>query len=148
MVSLYGVRGRGLVHAGINLPKPILGSCLVSGVTPPHTKIVLRPKSQPDATTASLGPSWKTRQRHVRDIEGEFSTDKVFSGSLVWSLLGEQKWNLVLGGLAAAYCTSMNLAAPVLSGYLFEILVTGGGVEEYRKVGWVGCYWSVSGIWD
>lgn len=93
---------------------------------------MLRLKSQPAAETASLGD---VSQQGVSGGGGDFSSEKVFSGKLVWSLIWEQKLNLALGALAAVYCTASNLAAPVFSGFLIEILVNGGGVEEYSKVG-------------
>ncbi|KAK9823874.1 hypothetical protein WJX72_006089 [[Myrmecia] bisecta] len=51
----------------------------------------------------------------------------------VWGLVFKQKKQLVLAGLALLFCTSCNLAAPVITGILFEILVGKQPLSHYPR---------------
>ncbi|GMH42099.1 hypothetical protein BSKO_10018 [Bryopsis sp. KO-2023] len=70
----------------------------------------------------------------VDENGAESSDSERVSSDLLWTLLKKQKLNLFLGALAALYCTASNLLAPLLSGRLFEILVSGRPAAEYSQV--------------
>eukprot|EP00210_Caulerpa_lentillifera_P005708 g5459.t1 len=65
-------------------------------------------------------------------IKQDLSQDRI-QGNLRTLLSGQWR-RLVLGGIAAVFCSISNVAAPVLTGILFEFLVLGKPLEAYLQV--------------
>lgn len=65
-------------------------------------------------------------------IKQELPNDQL-QGNLQTLLKGQWR-RLVLGGLAAVFCSVSNVAAPVLTGILFEFLVLGKPLDAYLQV--------------
>jgi ATP-binding cassette subfamily B (MDR/TAP) protein 8 len=51
----------------------------------------------------------------------------------------QHKQHLLMAAVTVLLCTASNLAAPVLSGMLFEHLVQQHPMERYAKVARLGC---------
>ena len=54
----------------------------------------------------------------------------------LWGIVLQQKQHLLLATVTVLLCTASNLAAPVLSGMLFEHLVQQNPMQKYAQV-WV-----------
>jgi ATP-binding cassette subfamily B (MDR/TAP) protein 10 len=61
-----------------------------------------------------------------------------FDNEYIIGLILHHKQRLVIAVSCLLFCTASNLAAPVLSGMLFETLVQQQPLEKYAKVGTKG----------
>jgi hypothetical protein len=58
-----------------------------------------------------------------------------FDDEYIIGIVLQHKQNLLVAAVTVMLCTASNLAAPVLSGMLFEHLVQQHPMERYAKVG-------------
>ena len=59
---------------------------------------------------------------------------KPFDDEYIFGLVWQQKAKIVLAAACLVVCTTSNLAAPVLTGMLMELLVQQKPVEDYVRV--------------
>lgn len=63
-----------------------------------------------------------------------WSENGPFSGAYLWSLALRHKRHTLIGLLSVLVCASCNLAAPVLTGVLFESLASAAPMHSYWRV--------------
>jgi hypothetical protein len=73
-----------------------------------------------------------------------------FDNEYILGILMQHKQHLLLATVTVLLCTASNLAAPVLSGMLFDHLIQQKPLQEYAQVRWqseyVGPYTAIAGI--
>lgn len=126
----------------------------MTGASPPRAGTFLSNASSPKASAFGLPP----RARNVASrasgdapapagapplsekidpadavAQGPYDGPDPFSREYLWGLAMRQKGNVALGLVSVVICATCNLAAPVLTGFLFEALTSGLPMDRYWR---------------